>query len=1430
MKKLLMFVGAACAAGVAFADETRVANPDGILEASSVEDLQTKIEASGADGLTLGAGMLKWTGTGVTTWPGAYTAAAVSNLAVTVNVIDPTATLKIAGGVSEATDSFFSKAGPGTVEFTKGGKLGWANGKTPWGYGFWKTYYDMAEATWCAMTPTWDDQGILKGSSTAFTIHEGTVRFNAPGETFNIGNMPWVGSPVQASSVFEITNQTTVASYGGWFSIARGTGTSGNNATPVLRIVDGSSLSMGGLCMGNGNYVGSHYSRGRLEIEKNSKLTIASEFFQPENSGNASVSVKDHSSLEHNYGPSATTGWKMNFSASTAFDNCSTGTTQQLAMGDDTTFSVTDKSVFKLNRSIPATRNDRSVHKAKVTFDDSTLMPRSKVLADWFGNVGQGYTNFTVGAKGMTMETDSLAYFGSIPKAAAATSKIVKTGSGTLHLQPQKAVPVEVEAGSLAFDAFPFFTNGYNQTLAPAADNRIGVFGEGALAGMTIAPSGDAAMDFAGRGKVFRDWAFNGAARVFADGTIQLTVASSATAGSVWRKSRVAIDRSFTVTYDTLFYTTSSSYGGGSLLVFQNKDTTRIGGTGGNLGYNYGDAAKTGFQAAGVTSYGVGLELNNAMMTHGQGANGATVLDDTVSVVGATKAQLAGTPSEPCRHTVRYDAAKHQLTHEVFVPSLRRTYTKVRDIDLATHIGATTAYVGFVGGSGGDTACDVCVANYRYVTDETPAGSPVVRNGGHVALGAGKTLSARLSGNEATSVFAVDSLAANGAVTLDVEDAGTAPTTALPPLTSTDESVWTFSGNGHWTSEGPAAAKLESSASGGLMSKYAYPVTGSWNLSFDYKTGYGATYHPIADVARICIGNADKPSDTADANGFSYFVQMYDNAAADKNCFWFYVQKNGVSQVVEGTETKINLTGVFNLWNCDTLHFDIAYDDAQKTLTTTISQRLASGTVSRTYTLTGFDAATVCKGDRAKLWEYQRVGGYQSLAIIANLKWTGAAMTAATRPATVRPALAFDKVSGATTITKTGSGDLAFLKPDALGASVTLAEGGLRLAKEPLEPVTVGANGGWIYSASTGFYTDDDGLRIGSGDQNNRDSVNLRRRVRVNCDWRAHWKMWNLVGADGISFFLHNDPRGNNVVGANNTSSGYTGIQKGRCLSWYTYTNTGNLNKMGTGTTATSFNDDVSPVNIRGATSKATAIDTTVVFDSVKKELKVTLKQGDNTFEKTYSADVVANVGDDYAYLGFGTGGGGVHTYPYYDNFTFEILDETDMFAAQKYLASVDVTADTGYLTLDTPLANGTFNVADAVTIEAGKTLRAMAANESATLKTATLTLGEDATVAGDANVTVKPDAIVATGTTLKVDGVTLDIPADDVAAEKFDKTTLYLSNGAKVRVFGSTCSFKDVYVDGVKQPKGTYTQADWIASDSPYGVNTAHGFLIFVR
>ena len=243
-------------------------NPNGLLTASSAADL----DAAAEDGnLVFGRGMLKWTG-GDAVWTGGVTLAMPDNTELTVNVTDPNATLTINGAATQAGNGQFLKTGPGTLELTGGGRLGKG---TPWSGGYWPTHGKPKEGDIVGFIPYWDETTgySTNGGYTGFTIMEGTLRLNAPGQTFTLAQLPWVGDRQQTDSRLEITNNTTVKTDGGWFTVSRGTGQTSNSATPVVRVTDGSSFSISGLCMGHSNGTGSYYSRARIELD-NGKMTV----------------------------------------------------------------------------------------------------------------------------------------------------------------------------------------------------------------------------------------------------------------------------------------------------------------------------------------------------------------------------------------------------------------------------------------------------------------------------------------------------------------------------------------------------------------------------------------------------------------------------------------------------------------------------------------------------------------------------------------------------------------------------------------------------------------------------------------------------------------------------------------------------------------------------------------------------------------------------------------------------------------------------------------------------------------------------------------------------------------------------------------------------------------------------------------------------
>ena len=368
-----------------------VSNPNGMLTASSAADLDAVAE-EGA--LVLGRGMLKWIG-GDDTWNGNVTLAMPSNLEVTVNVTDPNATLTLGGTFSQANNGGFIKLGPGTLELTGGGTLG---KNIPWAAGGYWASLGKTETFFAHNNPYWDDTTgyATNGGYVGFTVAEGTLRLNAPGKTFTLAYLPWVGDRQQTSSRMEVTNNTTVASDGGWFTISRGAGQTTNDVTSVVRISDGSSMSSGALCMGNAVGKANYYCRSYLELDRG-KMTVGGQVFQPESSGLAVVSLTNASSLSHTSQGAYNNGWEMRYDAAVDVSGCSTMSVHQVGIDANgrVTLDVTGDSVFKLDRTIPSVYRTSAARAKRVRFDDATLMPYlSGGATEWFGGAGSGVTNF----------------------------------------------------------------------------------------------------------------------------------------------------------------------------------------------------------------------------------------------------------------------------------------------------------------------------------------------------------------------------------------------------------------------------------------------------------------------------------------------------------------------------------------------------------------------------------------------------------------------------------------------------------------------------------------------------------------------------------------------------------------------------------------------------------------------------------------------------------------------------------------------------------------------------------------------------------------------------------------------------------------------------------------------------------------------------
>ena len=1403
------FGGLACAGAVCAAEVT---NPQGLLEVSDISGIQSAIDATGSERLVLGNGMLKWTG-GDATWPGGLVFNTQSNLEVTVNVTEPDATLRISGAATALQKAVFVKTGPGTVEFNGGGVLAWSSSDNhPWADGWWKTYVNPGEGNFLKSVTAWDEQtGVAtNGGYTAFTVLDGTLRLQAPGGTFSLPVLPWVGGFTEAEARLEITNHTAVQSRGGWASVGRGTTTATSTVQPTIRVSDHSTFTVGALCMGNANGRAGYFCKSRIELDSDSAMSVGGDILHPEHSGTPVIAVTNRSQLTQTAGPKQNSGFKMEYESTTAAGNCSTIQVETASMGPNASLSVTGGSVFRYNRGIPSYYNASATRARSVHFDDATLAPyREGVLNEWFGNKGTGYNAFTVGALGLTLENTTDAWFGAQPRPAADGASLVKRGAGTLYLRPFTNMPVTLEEGALGYtNPYRNWTNALARSLAPAAGTRLVVAGEGALGGARIAPADDFTVAFRGKGRTAGSaatetalWSCNNWTRMLHDGTLQLTVGSTPSFGSAWRNEKIDVSSSFEIAFES-YANCSASPAYGWMLAFQPANTTAYGNSEASFGYNFNSMTNNGLKSCAM---GLNLETPGLLL----GRMGTSIQS---AAIGATTASLAAGPDAPLRNVFRYDAENKTATLTVRVTSTGQSFSRTESLDLAETLGATSVYMGFTGSTKGDRVCEHCIRNIRYTPDALKVARPgVVRTGGNLALGAGKKLTVDLEATEQVNVFAVDSLAVAGTAVLDLVDTGThVNANGLPAPSLADHDAWTLSNNAYWRDDGSLAnSQAKQDGYGGASSKAAYPVTGDWTIAFNWRLG--AHSNGAADWFKFNLGPCTVLNASTTA-GFTLFLRNWDGSKQPSPVSYLQFYTNNI-EVAEAR--RIPMAEGFSLQRDDPVAFTLTYDDAAKTLTVTYRQGAAEDGFS-----IPFDAARCFRGaDRARIGFWGQVGGSFNENVVSDFTWTGPQMTAALKPLAQRAAFAADALHGATAVVKSGSADLAFLQPAALDIPVTLAEGGLRFAKEPLATMDAGPCGGWIFNRDTGCYTASNGLHIGTNESNNRDNVQSRRRVRVGGRWRAHWTMSNTTGADALAFCIHNDPRGNQFTGDAWGAAGILGRYREepdprsttRCcnVAWYTYT--GDLqNKIGVGSTGTSFTHDVSPVRIRSATP----IETTLVYDGDAKTLDVTLVQGANTFTHRYEDwDVVKMVGDDCAYLAFGTGGGGEHTYPNFDGFTFEQLDEVDTLATQRYVRAIDVSAKKGVFTLDSPVADGTFRVAETVTLPEDGTLVVAVADRRATLSAGTLTLGAGARLAGDEAATVAPDRIVGADEALSVDGVTLAVSAADETEKILAGTTLHLTGGAKIKA-NRSLRLRDVYVDGVKQTAPLYSATDcaWVA------------------
>ncbi|MGN0847649.1 MAG: hypothetical protein ACI4RA_09730, partial [Kiritimatiellia bacterium] len=1282
----------------------------------------------------------------------------------------------------------------------------------------------------------WDEEtGLLKGGDkgyAVFTVNEGRVVMGGLGVTNITDGIAWVGSRTQKSTRLDIVGGRHMHK-SNWFCISRGAGTADNDVTASLYVSGGADVSLSQLCLNNGNGQDGYYGRSLLDIE-DAAVTIGNAVFVGEGTGEARIRVGSNATLKSNQGETASNnagldsahGFQIGRSGSVKADVTVDGGDLYYRLGyvrAGSRLTVKNGGVVHMDRTLPtAVRGNES--NGDVLVDGGTFAPwttaYSGIMSDWFnGSTG----TFGVGAGGATLDAPAFTHLGMQPAGMVAGAAITKTGKGVLTMYASD-VPVTVQEGTLRMSVPPkAWTNDLIGAIAVAEGAALEVSGDMALGAMRV--EADAATFDASGIERDRNWVCNRHANWRPDGVVQANATIGNDVGSAAiLDAKVPLDRSFELAFDTFLYSTTSKPADAWTVYFQNTSTTTVGN--GNTGYH-----------TLPNSFGVVVDVYQDRIRWGE--NGKFPREcDMKGAMG-----LYGNWADRRRCRVIYDAEAHRVTLKMRRADGQEASWS-HDVDIAALVGANEAYLGLAGGTGGSNAA-FSFANIRFV--ETGAPATHVRVGGVKTLATGETFTAKTHPSEAQNGFLMGRLDYADGATLNVEDDSAVTGLAVlpPPLTTADQSLWQLSGGAYWREDGSLATSRllgDKKTGGNATTTVYYPVGGNWESSFTFELG--AHDSNPADAFQFSL--------LGPGNNLDMQIRYYEDITEI------------ITNKIEGATEPDDVTVVTNKYNtrktqikfttrgvrhpASVADFDpidvvkygparvnLAYDDAAHTFAVSITQQ--DGARSNCVVFTDVDMAAVMKnGTAAKIRLYGYVGGLYTENVVRDFTFRSdlhdARLAQSQTRKPVRGFFGFENLEGDGTLVKTGTGDLGLVDTRNGHVALRLVEGGLRLRREPLEDFALNVPGGWSFSHASGRYIYPNGIQIGERVQDHRSTAQTRHRLRVDGDWRCSFSLWVNDGspADAVSFFLHNDPRGNQCVGGNTGNAGFYGIQNSVAVGWYfypgnkDYPNTMTVARNG-GTLSWGQAQKHEPIKLQGKTT-----DVVLTYNAETKTLTSVMTQGETSVENTFADfDVAGSVKGAYAWLGFGVGCGGSTATPRITNFRFERLDDSDPLANESYLASVDVTGDAA-VRLDTAKAGGTFRLADAVALAAGRALTAESCDRPATLAMGTLTLGEGGMLRGDAKTVVAPETLAGALETVRVEGATLAVSAAQVEARTLKNSDLVLTGGAKVAApAGRPLSLRHVIVDGADVGTGVFTSetAGWVASGT---VTLGGGTLMILR
>ena len=422
--------------------------------------------------------------------------------------------------------------------------------------------------------------------------------------------------------------------------------------------------------------------------------------------------------------------------------------------------------------------------------------------------------------------------------------------------------------------------------------------------------------------------------------------------------------------------------------------------------------------------------------------------------------------------------------------------------------------------------------------------------------------------------------------------------------------------------------------------------------------------------------------------------------------------------------------------------------------------------------------------------------------------------------------------------------------------TVRLEQGGLVLRKcsaEPLSPAA--ALNDWIFSSST-LWGDDGTLKVCEYLGNFAGTGMTKRRVKINAPWTASFRFdfgkSTTAPADAFSLFFHNDSSRLGLASGNTVGAGFGSITKSIGLRWCFYPGHSAAYRYMVGYGRNGGWTDASNQSYAPAyLTNGVTTHFSIKYDPTAATLTSVMMQAAVTVTNVFTGiNIAADVLDDYAYVGFGSGTGGSYQEIRISDFQMEYDTATDTTSDMSYLASLVLPdASENTVTLDTSLLGGTFKIATA-TVGDGAALGVDTAQQPGTLVLGTVTQSGDATYPVDSGCSLTLTDVSGGGTVTKtgvgklsIVGSTASYAGDTLlsagtlsldAARLPSKTDLYVTSGATLNLaFTGKQYIHALYVDGFQMPGGVYnaTKASWITGPGTLVVTYPPvGTMLFMR